>query len=262
MSSGPTLPARGGSAKKNKKPKAPKAAQAKPAEDPNDLTLKNLQAKQAAMQSAMQSPQAQAQMAAMSSFMKNPQVQARIKELEGDPELEVFFQAVKTQGPAAIMQFWNDPAMLKKIGAKLGPMAAQHDPNMQQAPPEIQTLLDAARYGDLESAKELLEVGEGLDLQDDAGRAPLHCSVLRDQLELLQALVQRGANINLTDAKDNTPLHYAAGYGRLACIAVLLDAGADTSKQNSTGKTAFDLATADSRNPASQDKALLERLKV
>jgi len=64
------------------------------------------------------------------------------------------------------------------------------------------------------------------------------------------------------DSKDNTPLHYAAGYGREAAVALLLDAGADVSVQNSTGKTAADLAKLDERNPLSKNAELLARMEA
>lgn len=49
----------------------------------------------------------------------------------------------------AMMKYMNDPAFLAKVGEKLGdvPVAAQPPPAQQQAPPEINTLIDAARSG-------------------------------------------------------------------------------------------------------------------
>ncbi|KAK3233547.1 hypothetical protein CYMTET_45538 [Cymbomonas tetramitiformis] len=226
---------------------------------------KQVQAMQESMQNAMQSPEAKAQMQAMGSFMQNPEVQSKIKELETDPEFKEFVDALKSEGAGAVMKFWNDPEMLKKIGEKLGPMAAQADPNAQaaQQPPEIETLLDAARYGDLEAIEDLLAVGKDCNIQDDVGRTPVHYAVAYDQLDALEELVKSdGLKIDLQDEKDNTALHYAAGYGRLACMKVLLGAGSDTSKLNATGKSALDLATADERNPINADADLLEELKA
>lgn len=65
-----------------------------------------------------------------------------------------------------------------------------------------------------------------------------------------------------TDSMGNTPLHYAAGYGRPPMCELLLAAGADKAAKNKNGKTAYDLATADPRNPVSQAAEVVAKLKL
>ncbi len=66
--------------------------------------------------------------------------------LQEDPELKPIFEEIQKGGMGAMMKYMNDATFLAKVGEKLGdvPMSAQPS-QQQQAAPEINTLIDAAR---------------------------------------------------------------------------------------------------------------------
>lgn len=217
------------------------------------------------MQQAMSNPEVQQQMAGMSQFMANPDVKDKLMALKDDPEMEEFFKEVKEKGPGALMKYWNDPEMLNKMMQKMGPEVMQG--GGMPAPPEVEvpevtSLLDAAKYGDLEAAEDFLAIGKDVNESDELGRTPLHFAVAYNHTEITVELLANKAVVDPVDTKNNTPLHYAAGYGREDTMTLLLDAGADVSVQSDTGKTAGDLAGLDERNPVGQNKELMARLSA
>lgn len=97
-------------------------------------------------------------------------MQKKLKALQEDEELKPMFDEMKTGGMGAMMKYFNNPEMLRKLGEKLGPLpnmdgpppagaeagapapapaaaaAAGSPPPQAPAPPEVNDLLDAARY--------------------------------------------------------------------------------------------------------------------
>ena len=79
--------------------------------------------------------------------------------MQDDPELAPMFSDIQKNGMQAMMKYWNDPKVLAKIGERMGdlsavaasgeaPTASGTAPAASAAPaPEIDNLLDAARYG-------------------------------------------------------------------------------------------------------------------
>jgi len=226
------------------------------------------------LQATMADPGMQQQMAGVSAMMNDPKMKETLMGLKDDPEMKDFFEAIKTQGPAALGKYWNDPEFLQKFAERVQPAVSQN-PAMQAAAeaaagsggaappaPEVNDLLDAAKYGDMEAVEDFIAIGKDVNMKDDVGRTPLHFAVAYDHNDITTELLANKADVNPVDSKDNTPLHYAAGYGREAAVALLLDAGADVSVQNSTGKTAADLAKLDERNPLSKNAELLARMEA
>lgn len=95
------------------------------------------------------------------------QMQKKLKALQEDEELKPMFDDMRTGGMPAMMKYFNNPEMLRKLGEKLGPIpnvdgpppagtdaaaaappAAQATSPAPEAPPaapEVNDLLDAAR---------------------------------------------------------------------------------------------------------------------
>lgn len=75
--------------------------------------------------------------------------------VQNDPELRPMFEEMKTGGMGAMMKYWNDPKVLAKIGEKMGQVPGQAAGGQSPAapsaaaPPDVSSLLDAARYTQL-----------------------------------------------------------------------------------------------------------------
>eukprot|EP00210_Caulerpa_lentillifera_P000778 g753.t1 len=225
------------------------------------------------MQEAFKDPQVRQQLEQTMEYMKNEETQKRIRELRDDPELKEKFDEIQKGGLGAMMKAMNDMEFLEKIGRRVGapPTISQSPPPVtKEAPvappvdapvlPEINTLLDAAKYGDVEAAEDFLAIGKDPNLADEFGRTPLHFAVSIQSMEIVEALISSGANLETKDSKQNTPLHYAVGYGRVEAVKRLLKAGADGSVKNETGKTPAELAKLSDQNPVLEDKDLINKL--
>ncbi len=86
----------------------------------------------------------------------------------------------------------------------------------------------ALATGDIEKAKYLTTEGTDLNIQDDAGMAPLHLALIKDQPEMAGLLIEKGADVNVKDNKGFTPLHYACRQGYFKTVKLLLENGADS----------------------------------
>jgi truncated hemoglobin YjbI len=64
----------------------------------------------------------------------------------------------------------------------------------------------AARRGNLETAKALLDCGADINARDSLGDTPLRRSVNCDQLQVASLLLARGADVHSTGSKARTPL--------------------------------------------------------
>jgi hypothetical protein len=94
----------------------------------------------------------------------------------------------------------------------------------------------------------LLEQNAAVDIQDNAGRTPMHYAAeatywedyRRDiSAEMIRLLADAGSNIDLQDNSGWTPLHYAAHNRKLYLIEDLLKMGADVDVVDIRGRTPF-----------------------
>lgn len=76
---------------------------------------------------------------------------------------------------------------------------------------KIECLQDAAKAGDLEAAKKLLEGGADVNGKDAKGITPLGVAVGFNKIPIIKLFLEQEADVELTDPKGNTALHYAAG---------------------------------------------------
>ena len=77
-------------------------------------------------------------------------------------------------------------------------------------------LHDAARDGDLEKARALIDEGAAIDAQSERGETPLILAILAGNDAVAELLIEKGAAIDGRNAGGFTPLH-AAAYCRRRC---------------------------------------------
>ena len=96
----------------------------------------------------------------------------------------------------------------------------------------------AARLGDLDKARELLETGK-YNVNTRSSQSPLHCACRKGHLDMVRMLISEfKAEMNIVDVMDNTPLHEAAQYGKEdVALALINEFGCDTNIRGKGGRT-------------------------
>ena len=129
-------------------------------------------------------------------------------------------------------------APLKAAGANL------EEPMILIGTSSTTPLMGAVRFGNLDVAKTLVDLGASVNQTDGSGITPIGRAVLGNQVEMARFLIARGAEVNHTDKLGMTPLLYAASidFGDSAIIDLLLKVGANREARTKEGLTALDLA--------------------
>lgn len=95
--------------------------------------------------------------------------------------------------------------------------------------------------------KELITRGADITVADDNGATPLHLAAYSSEIEILKLIINTHlADHDSLDAKDDhgqTPLHTAAAGGYANSVILLLQNGADATIENNDGITAYDIAS-------------------
>lgn len=99
--------------------------------------------------------------------------------------------------------------------------------NAQDPSTESTALMEAAKMGDQEAAKFLLDQGANANAQCYAKNTALHNACNGGHLACVELLVSHGANLELRDKDQRTPLIIATIKGHLAVVEHLVAAGAD-----------------------------------
>lgn len=102
--------------------------------------------------------------------------------------------------------------------------------------PKVKILI-ACATGDLEMAKELLEVDPSLvsSLDPVDRSSPLHKAAGRNDTAMAVLLLDKGANVNSTDLLDACPIHWAAASQSADVIAVLISRGSKVNIRDKYG---------------------------
>jgi ankyrin repeat protein len=105
-------------------------------------------------------------------------------------------------------------------------------------------MLGAFKFGDIEVARTLLDLGAPVDFADGNGITMLGRAALNNDLDMARMLIERGANVNVVDKQGMTPLLWAANidFGDSAMVGLLIRSGAKADARNKDGLTALELA--------------------
>jgi uncharacterized protein len=98
-------------------------------------------------------------------------------------------------------------------------------------------LLDAARNGDKDALRALLQKKVDVNVPEADGTTALHWASYRDDLESADLLIRAGANVNAVNDLGVTALWAASENGSAAMVRRLLDAGADPNFALLAGET-------------------------
>lgn len=102
---------------------------------------------------------------------------------------------------------------------------------------------EAAKAGDLEAVRSLLDADRGLlEVRDDVGYTALNWAAMRGQWAVVRELVARGADVNAAGNDSCISLHCAANENGAGIIALLLAEGALIEARNAWGNTPLQIA--------------------
>ena len=87
-------------------------------------------------------------------------------------------------------------------------------------------LHDAAKAGDVDKAKQLLDQGAALAEPDPAGEPALLIAALNGHADVVALLLDRGADVNVRNKGGLTALHAAAYGGHVDVVELLIERGA------------------------------------
>lgn len=105
-------------------------------------------------------------------------------------------------------------------------------------------LWTAARAGEADRCKALLERGAALDFKGEDLKTALHWAAYHSLLDVIGLLVSRNASVDAKDITGQTALLVAASSGSLAVCNTLLSLGASYAPKDAVGRTALHWAAA------------------
>lgn len=208
----------------------------------------------------MQDPSMSSMLENLSNPANKEQLEERMANIREDASLKPILEEIESGGPAAMMKYWNDPAVLTKLGQAMGvgisgdaPVSNEgtganeaEEDNGDEDDDEL-TVHHTASAGDVQGLKNVLAMGADKDEADSEGRTALHFACGYGEVKCAEILLEAGAAVDALDKNKNTALHYAAGYGRKECVELLLKHGAAVTLQNLDGKTPIDVAKLNSQ---------------
>ena len=104
-------------------------------------------------------------------------------------------------------------------------------------------LVEAAKNGDREALRALVQKKVDANTADADGTTALHWASYRDDLESAGLLIRAGANVNATNDLGATPLWIASENGSVAIVKALLQSGANPNLALLLGETPLMVAS-------------------
>jgi len=104
---------------------------------------------------------------------------------------------------------------------------------------DIKRMLRAAKEGDLDVVRLLLDEGIGPDAQDHHGNRAINHAAKFGQTAIVRLLIDRGANINQADGVGRTPLIACAEADSVEILKILAKSGVEIDGVGEGGRTAL-----------------------
>jgi hypothetical protein len=121
-------------------------------------------------------------------------------------------------------------------------------------------LIYTSMHGHTETVKTLLDKGANVNAVNNDGWTALMRASRNDHTETVKALLDKGANVNVADKDGWTALIYASNNGHTETVRALLDKGANVNAADKDGEVALMIA---SQNGHTQTvEALMEKAGV
>jgi ankyrin repeat protein len=106
-------------------------------------------------------------------------------------------------------------------------------------PPHIEVLVAAARTGDLDTVRKVLEAGTPIDGRGPGGESALLAAVNGHQTSIGLFLLERGASVNVQADNRDTPWLQAGALGRTDLVRAMTAHGPDLTIRNRYGGNAL-----------------------
>ena len=123
--------------------------------------------------------------------------------------------------------------------------------------PDTPALVEAAKNGNTDAVRALLQEGVDVNAAEGDGTSALHWVAYRDDLESAELLIRSGADPSAANDLGVTPLWLAAENGSAAMVERLLRAGADPNAALLSGETVV-MRAARSGNPDVVESLLIK----
>ncbi len=130
----------------------------------------------------------------------------------------------------------GEPELLRTI------LDAGADPNGRSSGGRTALMMLDNEDADAGMVRALIAAGAKVNLKDEEGNTALHVAAEFEKAEVLSALIEAGAKVNASNKEGKTPLMVAAEEGSLDNVKALIAAGADPNHRSKEGETALKLA--------------------
>ena len=104
------------------------------------------------------------------------------------------------------------------------------------------TILEAAKKGDTDTIRSLIENGATVVAADIWSWQPIHFAAKGGHLNTVRFLVENGASVNATDNYSRQPIHFATSEGHLDIVRFLVENGASVNVADKAGEQPIHLA--------------------
>jgi uncharacterized protein len=96
-------------------------------------------------------------------------------------------------------------------------------------------LIEAAKQGDLEQVRELLNKRADVNARNINRMTALMSAAMKRNLDVVKFLIEKGSDVNARTDRGMTALMFAAAEGKLEAVKLLIEKGTDPSAKDKSG---------------------------